>query len=173
MAPYPHLAFLRKHSSYNIYSQYPQVQPPRPDSRTSRPASRTRGTRSMETSRPSTALKADAPTPAPVKIQVESPGDAAGEPLVQDFQDRYLPKPQQSNTPAETPLASPYSAAATPQLATAHKLNQLSLSSADGDDESAPAPPDFTRRGIHIPTRTRQANAFPKQVRPPSPRGSS
>ncbi|KAJ9643488.1 hypothetical protein H2199_004167 [Coniosporium tulheliwenetii] len=118
----------------------------------------------METSRPSTALKADAPTPAPVKIQVESPGDAAGEPLVQDFQDRYLPKPQQSNTPAETPLASPYSAAATPQLATAHKLNQLSLSSADGDDESAPAPPDFTRRGIHIPTRTRQANAFPKQV---------
>ena len=74
--------------------------------------------------------------------------DVAAEPLLEDLhqvhhgdQDAMV---QESSTlpPGKAPIHQPLDS------------HPVQLNSA-GDDESAPPPPDFTRRGIHIPTRTR------------------
>ncbi|KAF2814695.1 uncharacterized protein BDZ99DRAFT_515473 [Mytilinidion resinicola] len=67
---------------------------------------------------------------------------AVGEPLVQDFQELYHgPNVSAPRTPVNTPVSRPSPLGSHPVVSS--------------DEETAPAPPDFTSRGIHIPTRTR------------------
>ncbi|OCK81583.1 hypothetical protein K432DRAFT_295172 [Lepidopterella palustris CBS 459.81] len=67
---------------------------------------------------------------------------ATGEPLVQDFQDLHSTKSSEAPDP-QTPVHSPPK----PLPLESHPV-------VSSDEETAPPPPDFTRRGIHIPTRT-------------------
>lgn len=62
---------------------------------------------------------------------------ANGEPIVQDFAERYIPREFQ-------PQGAP-----SPNI---QHISQLQLSS----DEEVTSGPDLSRRGIHIPSRTRQ-----------------
>lgn len=75
------------------------------------------------------------------EIKVDSK-DAPGEPMVQDFADKYIPREFQPEHLQRSESPAPH-------------VSSLQLSS---DEESgAPAPPDLSRRGIHIPSRTRYA----------------
>jgi len=70
-------------------------------------------------------------------------GGAVGEPIVYDFQAIHDELPAKVREP-RTPHAKP------------RILNPLGSNPVhSSDDEAAPPPPDFTHRGIHIPTRTR------------------
>lgn len=83
----------------------------------------------------------DAPVPEAPRIEVDPP-DTNGEPYVQDFADRYIPKDFQPERSRQNRSSSP----------TFAHISHLQMSS---DDEGAPPPPDLSRRGIHIPSRTR------------------
>ena len=71
--------------------------------------------------------------------------DATGEPSDQDFQDLHSPKTRKA------PELEPH----TPIKSIPKPLPLGSHPVVSSDEEISPAPPDFTRRGIHIPTRTR------------------
>ncbi|KAF2876933.1 hypothetical protein BDV95DRAFT_601344 [Massariosphaeria phaeospora] len=73
---------------------------------------------------------------------------AVNEPLVQDDQQVHSDHDDSLQEPSHTPPPS----ASTLQPLGSHPVDSFS------DEESAPAPPDFTRRGIHIPTRTSSTN---------------
>jgi hypothetical protein len=75
-------------------------------------------------------------------------GGATGEPLVQDFEQLdsdFDADLQESPTPR------------TPTLRNEAFLPLASHPVGSPSEDIAPPPPDFTRRGIHIPTRTRYA----------------
>jgi len=80
----------------------------------------------------------------------EMTGDsgAVGEPLVHDF--GQLHQEYQVGTLQEAAAHAPPTKAPTPL----RPLSSHPVASVD-EDSIAPPPPDFTRRGIHIPTRTR------------------
>ncbi|KAL2355003.1 hypothetical protein BJ546DRAFT_1060797 [Cryomyces antarcticus] len=69
-------------------------------------------------------------------IAVEQP-DGTGEPLVQDFNDGFPPNAFELRAGGSGAIEPPYEPSFSP----------------DEDSDAAPPPPDFTRRGIHIPTR--------------------
>jgi hypothetical protein len=71
---------------------------------------------------------------------------AMNEPLVLDFAAMHDEHNAQEHTPPLTPTS--------PAQTIIHEP-QTSWLSYEDQDSTAPAPPDFTRRGIHIPTRTR------------------
>lgn len=79
-------------------------------------------------------------SPPPPRIELESE-DTNGEPVIQDFADKYIPKefqPERTDNVRGGPGVLSH-------------ISTLQLS----DDEIAPPPPDLSRRGIHIPSRTR------------------
>lgn len=83
-----------------------------------------------------TSLNGSQRGPRSPHIDGESSDGGNGEPIVQDFAERYIPRefqPQRAPSP------------------NGHVSSQLS-----SEDEGAPGP-DLSRRGIHIPSRTRSA----------------
>lgn len=95
-----------------------------------------------------TPIAANSPMPEPIpNKQDDGPEDtgAVGEPLVQDFQQLQ----EQGEARIKEPPTPPKISVADFQPLGSHPVASSS------DEETAPPPPDLTRRGIHIPTRTR------------------
>lgn len=81
------------------------------------------------------------------RIQVDA-GSTKGEPVIHDFADKYIPKEFQPERP-EWQSSGPQNVA---------HISSLLVSS--DDEGAAPPPPDLSRRGIHIPSRTRLAKSI-------------
>lgn len=74
--------------------------------------------------------------------------DVVVEPLVDDFHQIHY---GDQDAFAQEPSTPPFDKSSSYQPLGSHPVH----SSPDADEETAPPPPDFTRRGIHIPLRTR------------------
>lgn len=142
MAPKQSRNFFKRRSAHGFFSstQYPTISSPKDvvkltnmgDMANARPASA-----------PTATSEAD---PAPNGHADEAGDfDATGEPFVQGFQGLHSPKTRKAPEPEpRTPIKS----IPKPLPLGSHPV-------VSSDEEISPAPPDFTRRGIHIPTRTR------------------
>lgn len=72
---------------------------------------------------------------------------AVGEPLVEDVDQVHSDHDASIYEPLQTPSA--------PIASTNFQPLRSHPIASSSDEDPAPPPPDFTRRGIHIPTRTR------------------
>ena len=142
MAPKQSRSFFKRRCAHGFFSstQYPTISSPKDvvkltnmgDMADARPASA-----------PTATPEAD-PTP---NGHADGAGDfvATEESFVQDFPDLHSPKTRKAPEPEpRTPIKS----VPKPLPLGSHPV-------VSSDEEISPAPPDFTRRGIHIPTRTR------------------
>lgn len=103
--------------------------------------------------RPRTSRTSSADAPIPTVLVHHSSNVALNEPLVEDFQDRYTTRPAFSKS--ETNVSTHRRNISLP-AADAVSISEPDFSGmSDSDNDKAPPPPEFTQRGMHIPTRTR------------------
>ncbi|KAK5009087.1 hypothetical protein LTR28_002796, partial [Elasticomyces elasticus] len=147
-------------SAYSSLSQYPSTASHRP----------------RQTDKPRTDPPPLRPTPRSAETSIRIPRieigrpsmdqseDATGEPLVEDFQDHYMVKPfdpaehltrasDEMERRPSMPTSPGFSVSDTDADSSASPGASRSNSASASDN--APAPPDFTRKDVHVPTRSK------------------
>lgn len=137
--------FRKRRSAHGIFSSpnYPVISAPTNFVKVS-------GMGSLGEAPSATANTANSVTTDPALSDIDDgigDGGAVGEPLVQDVEQMQSHHDASINEPPQTP----------PPIKAIdfQPLKSHPVASSPSEEDSAPPPPDFTRRGIHIPTRTR------------------
>lgn len=142
----PSRSFFKRFSTHHEAPQYPQIHPLRPSAEQARPSNNA----TVNHSEPS-KTEAEANIPESPITQDDRSAGAVGEPIVQDFQARYLPTARDVPEPMPHEHETPIDTSMTSEPAEKHFVI-----SSDSDDTAAPAP-DISTRDInaHVPSRTR------------------